>query len=110
MPQVPNAVTVCLWAPAPDPFSEIWQEAGTQKGDLCPSAAEGLSGCPVPVSEQRMLRATSSLQALQLLSGSGGQRLSLILGPAQDMLSYSGLSVLSQTHPSAGFFTLCPYF
>lgn len=44
MSQVPNAVTVCLWGPAPGPFSEIWQEVGTQKGDLCPSAAEGLSG------------------------------------------------------------------
>lgn len=84
-------------SPAPGAFSEIWQEARTQKGDLCPSAAEELNGlcCAIQQAED----AEAQVLPLQLLSGSGGQRLSPILDPAQDVLLCPGPSALFFLRP-----------
>lgn len=105
MSQVQNTVTAC------GPLSQVpsvrsGRKQGPKKEISVLQLQRGSVGAPVPFSKQRMLRPRSSLQALQLLSGSGGQRLSPILGPAQDMLLRSGPSALFFPRPNLEQFSL----
>lgn len=71
---------------APGPSVRSGRRQGPKKEISVPQLQWGSVDHPMAFSKQRMLGPRSSLQALQLLSDSGGQRLSPTLDPAQDML------------------------